>query len=118
MDDQTEKLLQEFNRAFNRHDVDAMMRLMTEDCLFENTFPPPDGERYAGQAAVRAFWEKFFEASPQAHIEIEETFSDGEGACQRWVYSWGGSSPGYVRGVDVFHLRGGRIAGKFSYVKG
>jgi ketosteroid isomerase-like protein len=27
--------------VFNRHDVPAMMRMMTEDCLFENTFPAP-----------------------------------------------------------------------------
>jgi hypothetical protein len=29
------------------------MTLMTDDCVFENTWPAPDGERYEGQVAVR-----------------------------------------------------------------
>ena len=37
-----------FNDAFNRHNVQAVMALMTEDCIFDNTYPPPDGERFAG----------------------------------------------------------------------
>jgi len=55
MDSQTVATLatiQQFNDAFNRHDVDAVMALMTDDCVFENTYPPPDGERSVGQAAV------------------------------------------------------------------
>jgi len=38
------------------------MMAMTEDCVFENTVPPPDGERYTGQAAVRAYGDRFFAA--------------------------------------------------------
>jgi ketosteroid isomerase-like protein len=49
-----------FSATLNAHDVEAMMRLMTGDCTLENTDPPPDGTRYAGQAAVQAFWEQFF----------------------------------------------------------
>ena len=44
-----------FNEAFNRHDVDAVMDAMTDDCVFESTSPPA-GERHVGQAAVRAAW--------------------------------------------------------------
>ena len=29
-----------FNEAFNRHDVDAVMAAMTDDCVFESTSPP------------------------------------------------------------------------------
>src|SRR2546427_8243486 len=50
----------QFGEAFARGDVDAVMDLMTEDCVFDNTYPPPDGERYVGQAAVREFWQRFF----------------------------------------------------------
>ena len=42
-----------FNDAFNRHDVDAVMAAMTDDCVFENT-SPPNGQRYEGQPQVRA----------------------------------------------------------------
>lgn len=114
MDAQT--VLDEFNAAFNRHDVDGMMALMTADCVFENTDPPPAGERFAGQSAVRQFWVDFFDAAPTARIDIEELFICGERAVQRWVYHW--SDDGFVRGVDIFRLRDGKIAEKFSYVKG
>jgi len=56
-----------FNEAFNRHDVDAVMAAMTDDCVFEST-SPPHGERVEGQAAVRAFWEGFFTSSPMNTI--------------------------------------------------
>jgi len=111
-----ETLLDQFNAAFNRHDVDGMMDLMTPDCVFENTDPPPSGERFAGQSAVRQFWVDFFEAAPTARIDIEELFICGERAVQQWVYHW--SADGFVRGVDVFRLRDEKIAEKLSYVKG
>ena len=116
---QTE-LLDDFNIAFNRHDVDGMMALMTEDCIFENTYPPPDGTRYLGKVAVREFWEEFFRTSQQAHIEIEETFIGTDWAAQPWTYRWVDErgNAGHVRGVDLFQFRKGKIAEKLSYVKG
>lgn len=108
-----------FNEAFNRHDVAQVMALMTEDCVFENTYPPPDGTRLEGQAAVRAFWEQLFRDSPKAHFEAEEIFGAGDRAVVRWRYSWGGAGePGHIRGVDIMRVRDGKVAEKLSYVKG
>ena len=114
------EIIRRFNAAFSRHDVEAVMALMTEDCLFENTYPPPDGERFHGQAAVRAYFEAFFHDSPQATFEFGGLFACGGRGCVRWAYRWAESDgrPGYVRGVDVFRLRQGRVAEKLSYVKG
>ncbi len=113
-------LVVRFNQALNDRDVDGMMRLMTEDCLFENTAPPPDGGRYVGQAAVRGFWEAFFRGSQEASIEIEEIFALGERCVMRWVYHWvdAQGTGGHIRGVDVYKIRDGKIAEKLSYVKG
>ncbi|MCB0004048.1 MAG: nuclear transport factor 2 family protein [Anaerolineae bacterium] len=109
-----------FNEAFNRHDVDGMMQLVTSDSVFENTAPVPDGTRFAGKEAVADFWRGFFEASPQAQIDIEEIFGLGERCVMRWRYTWVDEtgSDGHVRGVDVFRVRGGLIIEKLSYVKG
>ena len=97
-----------------------MMAMMTDDCIFENTFPAPNGTRYQGQTAVSKFWEEFFQSSPQAYIEIEEMFVRDDRGVQRWIYRWVDAQgvPGYVRGIDVFRFREGRIAEKLSYVKG
>ena len=59
MSDPTRTAVERFNEAFNRHDVDAIMNWMTEDCVFENTRPAPDGTRITGNTAVRAFWDDF-----------------------------------------------------------
>ena len=67
-----------FNAAFNQHDVQAVMNLMTEDCIFENTSPQPDGTRLVGAAAVRAYWEKFFTNNPDALFESEDVFAAGD----------------------------------------
>jgi ketosteroid isomerase-like protein len=116
---ETLAVVNRFNDAFNRHDVDAVMAAMTEDCVFDSTRPPPDGERIAGQAAVRKFWEAFFARSPQARFETEEIFAAGDRAVVRWVYHWvRDGARGRVRGVDVFRVRDGRVAEKLSYVKG
>ena len=111
----TEATIDAFNEAFNRHDVDAVMALMTEDCLFENTLPPPDGERHVGQKDVRKFWEKFFQESPSAKFETEEIVTSGDRAVVRWRFEWG---DGYIRGIDLFRVRDGKVAEKLSYVKG
>jgi ketosteroid isomerase-like protein len=115
----TRDTVSRFNDAFNRHDVDAVMALMTGDCLFDSTRPPPDGERLVGQAQVRAFWEEFFRRSPQARFEAEEIFAAGDRCVVRWIYHWvRDGKPGHVRGVDLFRVRDGQVAEKLSYVKG
>lgn len=118
--DEAVRVVLDFNAALNAGDVDAMMRLMTADCVFENTFPAPDGTRLVGQAAVRAFWESFFASSQAPRLEVEEAFGLGERCVLRWTYRWreADGRPGHVRGVDVYRLRAGLIHEKLSYVKG
>ena len=114
------RIVLDFNDAFNRHDVAGMMKLMTDDCLFENTDPAPDGTIYSGKAAVTRFWQDFFKESPHAHIEIEEIFGMGLHCIMRWKYTWvdAAGQQGHVRGVDVFKLKEELISEKLSYVKG
>ncbi len=56
-----------FNEAFNRHDVAGMMALMSEDCVFENTAPAPDGTLYSGKEAVTQFWRVNPQVAPGPH---------------------------------------------------
>ncbi|WP_299030129.1 nuclear transport factor 2 family protein [uncultured Thermanaerothrix sp.] len=114
------RLVLAFNEAFNRQDIKAMMALMSEDVVFENTSPAPDGAVYRGKEAVTRFWEEFFRQSPQAHIEIEEIFGMGFRCVMRWRYTWVDASgiPGHVRGVDIYRIKQDHICEKLSYVKG
>jgi ketosteroid isomerase-like protein len=113
-------LVREFNEALNRADVEGMMARMTADCIFENTYPAPDGDRLEGQAEVRRFWEAFFRTSLEPRIEIEEIFAGQDRCVMRWIYHWSetsGERP-HIRGVDLYRIRAGKIAEKLSYVKG
>jgi ketosteroid isomerase-like protein len=113
----TIEAVERFNDAFNRHDVDATMACMTDDCVFEST-SPPEGERHEGAVAVRAAWEVLFAASPTAHFDAEEVIATGDRCVVRWVYTWTDNGGGRVRGVDVIRVRDGKVAEKLAYVKG
>jgi uncharacterized protein (TIGR03086 family) len=106
--------VERFGRAFAAKDVDAVMAVMTPDCVFEDT-SPPDGRRYVGAAAVRAAWEGLFGSSPDAVFTTEETIAVEDRVVARWCYDFAG---GHVRGVDLFTVRDGLVAEKLSYVKG
>lgn len=110
----------DFVDAFNRHDADGMAQLMSDDCLFENSGPAPDGRRIEGQAAFRRYWQQFFAESPHARLEIEEIFGLGHNCVVRWKYHWdyGDSERLHVRGVDIYQIAGGKIREKLTYVKG
>ncbi|HLN76165.1 MAG TPA: nuclear transport factor 2 family protein, partial [Nocardioidaceae bacterium] len=109
-----------FSNAFGAGDVDAIMSLMTDDCVFEATSPPPDGSRHEGAAAVRRVWEELFTGTAGASFSEEEAFVCDDRGVLRWRFDWTDpdGSPGHVRGVDVLRFRDGKVCEKLSYVKG
>jgi ketosteroid isomerase-like protein len=111
--------IERFNEAFNRHDADALSALMTEDTVFEDTSPAPDGRRIEGKAAVTEFWRQWFARNADAHFDAEETIVSGDRAVVRWVYrKMRNGQPWHLRGVDVFTVRDCKVAAKLAYVKG
>jgi ketosteroid isomerase-like protein len=108
------EVVQRFGDAWGAHDLDGVVAMLTDDCVFDATGPAPDGARHVGPDAVRAAWKAIFDDS-DSRFEAEETFAAGDRVVQLWRYSWDG---GHVRGVDVFRVRDGRVSEKLSYVKG
>jgi ketosteroid isomerase-like protein len=111
---QVRDLLDAFGQAWNDHDLDAALSMCTDDVVFESTGPAPDGERAEGQNAVRTAWQPGNRSST-IHFDGEELVLLGDRAVQTWSYRW---ADGHVRGVDIFKVRDGKVAEKFSYVKG
>ncbi|HEV2426801.1 MAG TPA: nuclear transport factor 2 family protein [Acidimicrobiales bacterium] len=103
-----------FGERWAAHDLEGALAWLTDDCVFDNTDPAPDGTSYHGVAAIREAWRPIFD-DPSSRFDAEETFAAGDRVVQRWRYSW---RDGHVRGVDLFEVRGDRIAAKLSYVKG
>lgn len=112
-------VVEQFGDALNAKDIDAVMALMTDDCLFENTSPFPDGEVFSGQEPVRAFWTDLAK-TPGMRFDTEEAIVAGDRVIVRWRYTWTNAdgTEGHVRGVDLFKVRDGKVAEKLAYVKG
>ena len=113
-------VVQRFHQALNARDLEGMLACLTDDTVFENTHPAPDGTRYEGRTAVRSFWEGFLAGSSAVRIEAQEIFAAGDRCVMRWVYTWVDARgvEGHIRGVDLYRVRGRLIAEKLSYVKG
>ncbi len=116
---ETRAVINRFNDAFNRHDVDALRLVLTDDTVFEDTSPAPDGTRIEGKAAVVEFWRGWFARNADAHFDAEDTIVSGNRAVVLWVYrKMRNGQPWRLRGVNVFTVRDGKVAAKLAYVKG
>jgi ketosteroid isomerase-like protein len=115
----TRATIDRFNEVFNRHDADGLAAFLTEDTVFEDTSPAPDGRRIEGKAAVVEFWRGWFARNADAQFEAEEVIVSGSRATVLWVYhKVRNGQPWHLRGVDVFTVRDGKVAAKLAYVKG
>ena len=76
----TRAALDRFNEAFNRHDADGLAAFLTDDTVFEDTSPAPDGRRIEGKAAVVEFWRGWFARNADARFEAEEVIVGGNRA--------------------------------------
>lgn len=116
----TINIVQSYNDAFNRGDVDGVMAAMTDDCVVETPMPPPDGTRIQGQDAVRALWNEFFQSASSMEFNTEDLFASDDRCLVQWTFKWVGqdNQPGSVRGVDLFKIKDGKVAEKLVYVKG
>ncbi len=54
-------VVERFGQAWSRHDVDAALELITDDCVFEATSPAPVGLRHVGRAPVAQAWQAIFD---------------------------------------------------------
>src|SRR5574338_872762 len=62
------ELLDRFADAWNRHDLSALMSMMTDDGVFDaSAGPQVNGQRSEGTHAVRSAFAAVFEAFPDAH---------------------------------------------------
>jgi ketosteroid isomerase-like protein len=115
----TRTAIERFNEAFSRHDADALAAFLTDDTVFEDTSPAPDGRRVEGKKAVVEFWRAWFARNADARFEAEDVIVSGNRATVLWVYhKLRNGEPWHLRGVDVFTVRDGKVAAKLAYVKG
>jgi ketosteroid isomerase-like protein len=114
------EFLDAFADAWNRHDANAILSMMTSDCIFETSRGPEvKGTVYSGQDEVRRGVEEVFATFPDAQWNEPKHFIAGDRGVSEWVFT--ATAPDgarvEVQGCDVFTFREGKIAVKNSYRK-
>ncbi|MCA0241651.1 MAG: nuclear transport factor 2 family protein [Proteobacteria bacterium] len=112
--------LQAFNDAWNRHDIEALMSFMADDCAFHAVAGPELlGRSYVGRAAVREGFQLAWQTFADAAWRDGEHFVSGDRGVSESTFS-GTRADGTrieARMVDVFTFRDGKIAVKNAYRK-
>lgn len=113
-------LLVAYTAAWSRHDLEAIMDMMTPDCIFETSGgPDPWGRRYEGSAAVREAIAEIFEMLADIRLTDARHFVEGDRGVSE--YTMLATRPDGTRidarGCDLFEFRDGKIHRKDSYRK-
>ena len=113
-------LLDAFADAWNRHDTDVILSMMTGDCIFEaSRGRDVKGTVYTGQDEARRGVDEVFATFPDAQWNGPRHFVAGDRGVSEWVFT--ATSPNgsrvEVQGCDVFTFKQGKIAVKNSYRK-
>jgi len=116
-----ERLLVDHTDAWNSHDLDRLMGLFTDDCVFEASGGPEAwGARTVGRAEVRAAFGAVLEAMPDAHWGEgrHHVLADDYGVSEwRLTGTLADGSRIDVLGCDFLSVRGDRIVRKSSFRK-
>jgi ketosteroid isomerase-like protein len=106
--------------AFNTHDLDAIMALFADDCVFESPRGPnPHGRRFEGSAAVREGLGARFTTIPDVHYGNGSHFVAGDRGVSEWTLT-GTTTEGEhleLRGRDLWTFRGDKVTVKDSFWK-
>ncbi|GAB2724432.1 nuclear transport factor 2 family protein [Halomonas garicola] len=120
MSQPTVAFLQAFSEALNNHDIDAVMEMMTEDCVFNAVAGPElQGKSFVGQQEVRQGLENAWKTAPDACWVDGEHHVSGDKGFSETTYK-GTTEDGArteARMIDVFTFRDGKIAVKNAFRK-
>jgi steroid delta-isomerase-like uncharacterized protein len=112
--------LQAFTDAWNRHDIDALMSFMTDDCVFQAAAGPDAcGARHTGRDAVRRAFAQSWTTFPDAQWRNGRHAVHGDRGVSEWTFT-GTRADGTrveAEGCDLFLFRDGRIAVKNAFRK-
>jgi ketosteroid isomerase-like protein len=113
-------VLEAFLRAFNAHDVDAIMSFFAEDCVLDMPRGPgPGGRRLVGKQQVREGIQSRFDGVPDVHYGDDSHWLCGDRGVSEWTLrgTHRTGEPIEVRGCDLFQFVDGKISRKDSFWK-
>jgi hypothetical protein len=119
--DDLERLLVEHTDAWNSHDIDRLMGLFADECVFDASGGLEScGHRFSGRADVRKAFADVFASMPDANWGEgrHSVISDSDGVSEwRLTGTLAGGGRMDVLGCDFLTVREGRIVRKNSFRK-
>ncbi|WP_198598365.1 nuclear transport factor 2 family protein [Mangrovicella endophytica] len=101
--------------AFNRHDIDGIMKHIAADCVFYTVAGPEvHGTRIEGADAIAAAFSGVWAAMPDAEWADSSHFVAGDRGVSEWTFR-GTDAEGRrieAQGADIFTFRGSQIVVK------
>ena len=116
----TVETLAAFSDAWNRHDVDALMTFMSDDCVFQTAAGPEAcGTRHVGAGAVRKAFAAAWETVKDAQWRNGAHFVHGDFGTSMWTFTGTAADGSRIEtdGVDLFNFANGRIRTKNAFRK-
>ncbi|MCK5361155.1 MAG: nuclear transport factor 2 family protein [Gammaproteobacteria bacterium] len=114
------KFLKGYVDAWNKHDIDALMKYMTNDCIFETASGEEAwGTRVQGADEVRKHFESVWKDIADARWSQGKHFVSADRGLSEWLFT-GTTNDGKkiaMQGCDVFTFRAGKIYKKCTYLK-
>jgi ketosteroid isomerase-like protein len=112
--------LEAFAAAWNRHDIDALMSFMTDDCAFHAVAGPDKlGRSFFGRDAVRVGFQLAWQTCPDAAWLDADIFVAGNRGVMESTFR-GTKADGTrieARMVDILEFRGDKIVCKNAFRK-
>ncbi len=109
-----------FSDAWNRHDVEALMSFMHDDCVFETAAGSEAcGGRHVGRDAVRKAFAAAWANVADAQWRNGRHVVHGDFGISQWTFTGTAADGSRIEtdGVDVFTFRDGRILVKNAFRK-
>ena len=112
-------IVRDFERAFNRQDLDALVACFTPTGSYRDTF----FGQHVGHAALRAMFERMFHEGREYAWTMDAVVEDDRRAAAEWTFGYVVSSAvprsagRKVRfhGMSLFELAGGKIVAYREY---
>lgn len=98
--------------AWTAKDVERLVTFYAEDCVYRD---PQTAGGLNGRAALKAYLQQLFAATPPMTYTPDEIWPTDSGFCGRWYCEVSGGG-GNLRGFDLVVLRGREIALNEVYV--
>ncbi len=101
-------VLDQWAMAWSSHDIDRVLELFTDDCVYEDV---PTGAVHTGKDALRAFAQFFFSVAPDFKVDVCSRFETDKWAAGEWTMSGTqeGDMPNLPASGKRFCIRGASV---------